>query len=592
MSRRRSRLVWKLYPTYLLVIVLCVAAITVYAEGRTHDFYISQTAKDLAARAWLIEDRLAQPGALGDLARLEARIVALGRVSGTRITVIAPSGLVLADSENDPATMENHADRPEFGVAMSGRVGESIRHSPTQNRQEMYVAVPLREGSRVTAVVRTALPLTAIDAALSSLRWRIAVSAVIVALIAGVIGLFVSRRLARPLQEMRQGAARMAAGDFTEKVPVQGSEEMAALADALNTMSAELDARMRQITRQKNEQEAVLGSMIEGVLAVDRSERVITMNEAAARLLGADTREARGRTIQEVARIPELQRFLRRTATAGEPIEGEIALRHEGERHLQAHGAVLRGSKGGVIGVLVVLNDVTRLKRLERVRKEFVANVSHEFKTPVTSIKGFAETLLDGALQDPDDARRFVSIIAAQSDRLNAILEDLLSLSRLEQEDDSAALPLAPGSVGDVLDAAVATCAALALDKDVAVTTSCAGDLRAPMSAPLLEQAVVNLLENAIKYSEPGARVQVRGERADGEVRISVHDTGPGIGREQLPRLFERFYRIDKARSRDLGGTGLGLAIVKHIAQVHGGSVSVESAVGKGSTFIITLPIS
>jgi len=591
--RRRVRLLWGVYSTYLVIILLCVTAVTVYAEGRARNFALTQTAADLQARAWLVERQLAAPGALTNEARLQRQIVALGAVSATRLTVIAPSGRVLADSQHDPATMANHSDRPEFQTAMTGAVGQSVRQSPTQGRKEMYVAVPLRQGSRVVAVVRAALPLTAIDAALSSLRWRIALSALVVALLAAALGFFVSRAIARPLQEMRGVAQRIATGDFTARAPLQGSEEMAGLAGALNTMAAELDERIRQITRQTNEQQAVLSSMLEGVLAVDNEGRVLTINQAAARLLNVDPDSARGRPLQDIARLPEVQDLLRQAARSSQPVEAEVVVHREGEeRVLQVHGAVLRGSRGGVNGSLVVLNDVTRLKRLENVRREFVANVSHELKTPVTAIKGFAETLLDGALSEPEDARRFVTIIAAQSDRLNAILEDLLRLSRLEHEDEAAAIAFAPGNVGEVLAAAAAVCAPAAAEKGIALTVSCPDDVVTRMNAPLLEQAVVNLLDNAIKYSGPGASVEARGERVGGRLRIIVRDTGPGIAREHLPHLFERFYRVDKARSRDLGGTGLGLAIVKHVAQVHGGTVTVDSTVGQGSRFTITLPLS
>ena len=247
MARRRGRLIWRLYPTYLIVIVVCAAFITVYAERSTHSFYLRQTQKDLEARAWLVEQELHQPGALGGLAALEAKVRELGRLSDTRITVIAPDGVVLADSENDPQTMENHRDRPEVRTALRGRVGESIRVSPTEGRQEMYVGVPLAEGSRVTAVVRTALPLTDVNAALSSLYERIALAAVVAAALAALIGFYVSRRLSRPLVEMREGAERFAAGDLGHTLPVPGTEELGGLAEALNSMAAELDEKLRTI---------------------------------------------------------------------------------------------------------------------------------------------------------------------------------------------------------------------------------------------------------------------------------------------------------------------------------------------------------
>ena len=291
-------------------------------------------------------------------------------------------------------------------------------------------------------------------------------------------------------------------------------------------------------------------------------------------------------------RNPDLQHVVAQTLGGHRPVEADIVMRVGAEeRNLQANGTLLHGDgDGDDVGAVVVLNDVTRLKRLEAVRRDFVANVSHELKTPVTSIKGFAETLEDGALDDPDTARRFVRIIAGQADRLNSIIEDLLALSTLEQSGDSPLLQLEEADLCDVVAVALEVCGPKAEAKHVALQETCPGCLLARVSPPLLEQAVVNLVDNAVKYSAAGDAVQVGLAEAGDEFVISVTDKGPGIAREHLPRLFERFYRVDKARSRDLGGTGLGLAIVKHIAQIHGGRVSVESVVGGGSTFRVHLP--
>jgi two-component system phosphate regulon sensor histidine kinase PhoR len=272
-------------------------------------------------------------------------------------------------------------------------------------------------------------------------------------------------------------------------------------------------------------------------------------------------------------------------------VEGDIVLRDtEGERFLQAHGTVLRGAQGQEIGALIVLNDVTRLRRLETLRRDFVANVSHELKTPITAIKGFVETLLDGAVDDPENAQRFLQIITRQADRLNAIIDDLLDLSRIEQEAEKGGIPLVRGALRPVLEAAVQACSLNAREKSLAMVLHCSGELAAQINAPLLEQAVVNLLTNAIKYSEPAGRIVVDACQFGDKVMVKVQDWGCGISPEHLPRLFERFYRVDKARSRKQGGTGLGLAIVKHIVQSHGGEVVVHSTPGQGSTFTLMLP--
>jgi two-component system phosphate regulon sensor histidine kinase PhoR len=410
-------------------------------------------------------------------------------------------------------------------------------------------------------------------------------------LIAALIGIYISRRISRPLEEMRRGAERFARGELTERLRVRGSEEIAALATAMNSTAYELDQRMRTVVRQHNEQEAVLASMVEGVLAVDTSERIIRINRAAAALIGVTPEEVKGRSIQEAIRKADLQRFVRRALSARDPVEGDIVLHGNEDLYLQAHGSMLRGESGQELGALIVLNDVTRLRRLENVRRDFVANVSHELKTPITAIKGFVETLQEGAIADPDSAKQFLEIMMRQADRLNDIIDDLLILARIEQDSDQQELPLTAMSLATVINAAVQACANLAAEKKVSVEHLCPPDLRIPVNAPLLEQALINLLTNAIKYSPQQGRVLLKASHADGKTTIHVRDWGCGIDQVHLPRLFERFYRADKARSRKLGGTGLGLAIVKHIAQAHGGEVTVISTPGEGSTFSLQIPL-
>jgi two-component system phosphate regulon sensor histidine kinase PhoR len=595
---RRPRLFWRLYATYLLIVVMCTAVVGFYAVRSVRDFYYDQTERELQARGALIREQLTVAMAADTPQQLEDLLRRLGRASGTRITLIAADrpgfarGQVLADSDSDPATMENHADRPEFQVALQGRPGRQVRFSHTLGEDMMYVAIPVTEDGQLTTVLRTAVPLNRVNDALATLYWSIGLSALVVAVLAAGIGFFVSRRISGQMREIKAGAERLAAGDFTSKLYVPRVEEFASVAESINRMAEELDDKLRTLTNERNERQAVLSSMVEGVLAVDIDERVIAVNAAAARLLDTDPAEAEGKTIQEIVRNPDLQHVVAQTLSGQRPVEADIVMRVGAEdRNLQANGTLLHGDGGGGdVGAVVVLNDVTRLKRLEAVRRDFVANVSHELKTPVTSIKGFAETLDDGALDDPETARRFVRIISGQADRLNSIIEDLLALSTLEQSTDSPLLQLEEADLCDVVAVALEVCGPKADAKGVVLREECPGGLLARVSPPLLEQAVVNLVDNAVKYSVEGGEVVVTLVEARDEVVVSVRDEGQGVAREHLPRLFERFYRADKARSRDLGGTGLGLAIVKHIAQIHGGRVSVDSVLGSGSTFRIHLP--
>lgn len=588
---RRRRLLWQIFPAYLAITLAALTAVTWYVSRSLEQFHVSQTAADLEARARLLEPQLA--GLLEPVRRdaVDALSKRLGPRAATRITVILLSGEVLGDSLEDPRRMDNHADRPEVMAALAGRVGSTTRFSHTLGKRMMYVAVPVVGERGVVGVVRTSVPMTAIDLALQGIYQQIGFAGLAVALLTALLSLLVARRISRPLEAMKQGAQRFADGELERRLPVSGSEEIAGLAEALNRMAAQLDERLRTVVRQRNEQEAVLASMVEGVLAVDTEERVIRINRAAAQLLDADLDRAQGRRIREVVRKADLLRFVARTLAGGAPAEEDIVLRGEGrELFLQAHGTVLWDAAHREIGALIVLHDVTRLRRLESIRRDFVANVSHELKTPITAIKAAAETLRDGAIRDPEGGVRFVEIVAKQADRLGAIIDDLLALSRIEQGVEEHGIALERGPVRPVLEAAIQTCAISAHDKKVSISLYCSPELEARRNPPLLEQAVVNLLTNAIKYSRREGKVVVDAGQHREKVMIKVQDWGCGIPPEHLPRIFERFYRVDKARSRAQGGTGLGLAIVKHIAQAHGGEVVVHSTPGEGSVFTIILP--
>jgi two-component system phosphate regulon sensor histidine kinase PhoR len=347
---------------------------------------------------------------------------------------------------------------------------------------------------------------------------------------------------------------------------------------------------METLSREHNQLLAILGGMVEGVVAVDRNDRVVHMNQAAGTILHAKPESCIGSPIWEVTRVRAVVEILSHTIEeAGEMVREARIVEQPREQVIAMHASPLRSSTGELAGAVVVLHDVTELRRLENVRREFVANVSHELKTPVTAIKGFVETLRDGALDDRQQAERFLEIVARHAERLHAIIEDLLSLSRLDQEEEPVALPRTETVLVDVIQAAVQDCAAKAEARQVTVLTACDAALHAHINAPLVEQAIVNLLDNAINYSKAGGTVWLEARQENDTVVIHVRDEGVGIPQQHLSRIFERFYRVDKARSREHGGTGLGLAIVKHIAMVHGGQVSVTSAVGKGSTFTMRL---
>jgi len=585
---RRQKLIWHLFPLFLLVTLVTLAAVTWYSVRSWHSFFLEQTAQDLTARALLVENRIGGRAGWENGPWQDKLCKDLGKITGTRLTVILASGKVLGDTEEDPAKMDNHGDRPEFQGAMQGRVGVSTRFSFTLGHSRMYVAVPMKEGESIIGAVRASLAMTAIEQALRVYYFRIILGGLLIALVVAILSFFISRRLSDPLENLKRGALRFAQGDLGRKLPIPQTDELASLAEVMNDMAAKLEDRINELVRQGQMQEAVLSSMIEGVLAIDAGQRLIALNRAGARLLGVDPAAALHQSVQEAVQDQKLRWFINRALAAQDPIEEEVAI-SDGKSILQAHGTSLRDAAGTNIGVLIVLHDVTHLRRLEHLRRDFVANVSHELRTPVTSIKGFVETLLAGAWQEPENAENFLRIIARQADRLNEIINDLLSLSRIEQDAERGQIFLTGQRIKGVLAAAIEVCKPQAKTRKIAVSLHCPDELRARVNAPLLEQALVNLVDNALKYSEGHREVRVDAERLGPEVIIRVRDQGNGIPPEHLPRLFERFYRVDSGRSRQSGGTGLGLAIVKHIAQAHGGKVAVASAPGKGSVFSLHL---
>jgi two-component system, OmpR family, phosphate regulon sensor histidine kinase PhoR len=417
----------------------------------------------------------------------------------------------------------------------------------------------------------------------------------ILVLLALGICFYLVHRAVAPIEDLGRSAAQLSDDAVFQHAWPGAPAEIVPLLETLRTLSSERAERGRLLEEQRREFGALLANLLEGVLFVDPDERIAECNPVAAEIFGLRAEAVEGRPLGEIIRSAPLQAFVARILAGENPRQeeivtpGSLAPAPGASRVLRIQGVALRESSGRVAGALVVFGDLTRLRHLEMIRRDFVANVSHELKTPITSIKGYIETLKDGAVNDPENAPRFLEIALRQADRLNAIIEDLLALSRIEQDSEGGSIELQPGSIRAVLDAAVQLCAARAEQSGITLTLECAPDLAARLNPPLLEQAVTNLIDNAVKYSETGKNVRIEAGRENGHIAIRVSDQGCGIAREHLDRLFERFYRVDKARSRKLGGTGLGLAIVKHIVQAHGGTVAVESEVGKGSCFTIRL---
>ncbi|MGH7389849.1 MAG: ATP-binding protein, partial [Candidatus Rokuibacteriota bacterium] len=574
---------------------VAVTVAGLYLNHALEAFAVETLAAQLAATGRLLHDEarglLAGPAPAAAVRAFAVRVAEPGRV---RVTLVAAGGRVLGDSEvpvADLSRVENHADRPEVAAALGGRVGRDLRRSATVDAPLLYVAVPVAEGGRVIGVLRLALPLSVVTDSYAAVHRAMLAGAAVALAVALGIGLFVARRVTKPVVDMRAIARRMSEGDFTARAPVRSPDEIGQLGRALNGMAARLREKLEDLEHEQDKVAAILDGMVEGVIAVDGRDHVVLMNERARAICGLGTARAERKPFLEVIRNAELHQLLRASRAAGEGVVSrrELTLAGPVDRTLQATAVPLQLAADEV-GALMVLHDVTELRRLEQVRTEFVANVSHELRTPLTAIQGYLETLLGGALEEPAHARRFLEIAARHTERLGRLLDDLTDLSNIEL--GRVTLHLEPTALGDTVESVLAIVRPRAEAGGVALAAAVPPELPpVPADHDRLVQILLNLVDNAVKYTPPGGSVTVTAHAAgDRSVEITVRDTGVGIPASDLPRITERFYRVDRARSRELGGTGLGLAIVKHLVLAHGGGLAITSEVGRGTTVRVTLP--
>ena len=551
--------------------------------------HLDHTREDLKTKAMLVRRMIPCDIAYHNSEEINEFIEDTGAYIDTRITVIMSGGAVIGDSDEDYNLMDNHGDRPEIITAFTGETGMSSRYSYTLKKDLMYVAVPVIEDGRIIGVIRTSMPVSSITLALQSLYFRIILIALSIALVVVAMSFIVTRWINNPIREIMTGVSHFSDGVLSFRIPAGSMEDFNVLSGEMNSMAAQLDDRIRLVTEQRNELDAILTGMTEAVFAVDREGRITECNAAAEKMLKFETVSAKGNHVEEIIRNAHLQSFIRKTLVSSGLSEEEIILYNGEERTIQAHGTQVLDASEQSNGAVIVLYDITHLKKLEEVRRDFVANVSHELKTPITSIIGFVETLKDGAIDDTKNRDKFLKIILEHAERLNGIIEDLLNLSRIEKESENGSMVFEKNNICKILENSIAMCHRGAQEKDISITLNCR-DLIVKCNASMLEQAVMNLIDNAVKYSDEGGTINVGVSQDEDRFIIEVHDEGCGIPEEHHPRIFERFYRVDKGRSRKLGGTGLGLAIVKHIVLTHGGHIVVKSSPGHGSTFSIHLP--
>lgn len=553
-------LLW--HAVAVLGVLLAMGVVT---DRVLEHYFIEQLSTSLASEARAVRQALPSSG------DLQADVQRLGKAIGVRITIIRTDGVVLADSEHDPATMENHRTRPEVQEALRGEVGTSSRRSATIGISFRYVALPPSDGR----IVRVALPLVEVYSRLRTVRLILGIG-LAAAASAGLIALtLIARSLTRPLREITGAVQRVGEGDLSTEIPEGGSQEIALLAHTLNRMRQEVAARVRAADEERTARDAILSSLEEGVVLFGPDGLSLYQNDRAVALLG--------HRAEQVTRfgLPALRRLVATATEGGSPTTVEIHPAGK-DRTLFASAVALPGDGR----VLLVLRDVTQARRIEAVRRDFVANASHELKTPAASIRALAETMASTASDDPVAVRRFSEQLEQEVVRLSGIISDLLDLSRLEGGGEEWREVR--------LDHLVAQEAARLRPRALNLGLRLAVDGRQPVPVRGSERdlglLVRNLLQNAIQYTRPGGAVDVQ-VSGNGEALLIVRDTGIGIPRRDRERIFERFYRVDRARSRETGGTGLGLSIVKHVAENHGGSVAVQSELGNGSTFVVRLPL-
>jgi two-component system, OmpR family, phosphate regulon sensor histidine kinase PhoR len=578
----RSAVFQKLLLSAFLLILTTVAGIDFLLRSYTTAREREQVERRMETSARVLGAEL--PAV--ERARLELWAKQAESLARARVTVIDRNGIVLADSQHDPDTMENHSRRPEVIRALEGQTGSATRHSATLNVDFCYLALPATYGGNSGAVLRLAVPLAQVQGALAELRWRVLRASAISAVLSLFLAFYFSRAFSRRIQRIQKLARGLLESRFADSGPPEPEDELGDLSRSLRAISDQLRNTLDRLSVESARRDAILASMVEGVLAVDSELRVTFCNESFADAVGARWPVPERLPLLQLVREPSFLDLLTCVLATGEPTRKKLTLTGAKLRVYTAQAAPLESRPQR--GAIAILHDISEIERLERVRTDFVANLSHELRTPLTAIRGFAETLLSGALEDTQNSRKFLQIILAQSVRLNGLAADLLVLSELES--DRATTPPERIPVRDAIQSALYTVESEAQVRNVAVLAGAMGDLHIMGQRFGLEQALVNLLTNGIKFNRPGGKVLVQTAMDDGEVRITVSDTGIGIPSEDLPRIFERFYCVDKARSREVGGTGLGLSIVKHVVEKMNGSVGVESQLGKGSTFTLRFP--
>lgn len=576
--------------TFLILLFFVLLAMGFFIADMMKKTYMDMTRQQLLQDANLVSKVIDVSNVTNDNPSLQKSVERFYAKNQPRITIINTSGKVLADSEDDPSKMENHSNRPEFKnvVEQHKKMGESVRYSHTLGFNMMYMAIPIQQNHKIIGVIRAAYTLGKIEQAIVKLWISLGLAMGVTLILSSIIGIKLAKGISRPIEDIIHVARKLSENDYSSRVRLKTSGEIRELSHAINVLAISLQKQMNVIRENQQRLTGVLTNMVSGVMLIHPNGRIALVNPAMEQIIGAKASDLTGKLHIEAGKSFGLSQLIERSLKLGIKIHEEVSIYFPKERILDAHFAPLLGVDGDINGVITVLHDITDIRRLEKMRSEFVANVSHELKTPVTSVKGFAETLLDGAMYDEKLCRSFLQIIYDESDRLHRLIADILHLSKIEQHQ----LPLHPEIINivDVINETVETLQEEVSKKDIDIKLPDTKELYMEAEKDRIRQIILNLVANAITYTPEHGMIEINVEEKASDVKLIVKDTGIGIAEKDLPRIFERFYRVDKARSRNSGGTGLGLAIVKHLVESHRGVIEVESQEGKGTQFTITLP--
>ncbi len=572
---------WRITVSFILLVLIIMGILGVYLVNSTRNSQLDNLRYQLENEARITAEAslpgflsLDEPSTLDDLAKK------LGAEIETRVTIIALDGTVLGDSEEDPTTMENHANRPEIVDALATGVGESTRYSTTLGQKMMYVAVPISYQDEILGVARVSLPLTVVESLVHRVTVSIITATAVAALLVILAAWIIARITTRPIRKLTAASRRITSGELGQKITIEAKDEVGELTHAFNEMSAKTKKLVEAISEDRAKLATILDNMTDAVIMIDSEGNISLANRAAEKLF--NIKDAENKPLIEAVRdheVDELLRLCLRTAkTQAAQYESSIS-----KRYLRAIAIPIAHS-----GVLLLFQDLTELRNLQTTRRELIGNISHEFRTPLAGIKAMVETLRDGAVDDKEAARDFLTRIDSEVARLTQLVAELTELSRIET--GKAELKKEPVNLNQLVEEVIAQLGPQAERQKIAIARDFAADLPSvPADKDRVRQVIANLVHNAIKFTRPGGRITITTRTLEGAVVVDIADTGIGIPKEDLARVFERFYKGDKARAGE--GTGMGLAIAKHVVEAHGGSIWVESEEGKGSTFSFSMPL-